>query len=498
MSPASRHESWRASVYNLKTTDKEQSLSSHKLLRDGPCAPRRDLGYQPSATVPHKPSGNIRSYLTEIVYSRYSGWLCCVSSLSSSRPSNYVARDSPVVVQISRRNKVKSLPATGKMARTSYSSTASPPPGYRPTCTPNSFPQPALDERTPLNPGNNTRRAAGSRNNRMYWQTINTTELIVIPTKPTATRTLGRSLLYAVLLLIVTASIVENIWIVVNYPDYLKPATRAAIREKWEKERLSHQLEHEIWERDLQRERELEQQRENRQHEWERLERAWEKEREEHRRELERWERERKDLERQREEELEQWERERKDLERQREEERQQWEREKREDERRRREEERRRLGLYWDEPQAKNCVSYGTREHTARLRNISSGYNWVQACEEMSIEIHNRTIDTPSRCEDAGASGIFGHWQVDFEEPACVPYWGGLYDKGCVGYGTRLHRFEARLWNLQKDDDWTNMCGTTPAVIHGVHHAKPTYCEYRGAFYGMVGMWDQLDNRCR
>ncbi|KAL6305830.1 hypothetical protein BKA93DRAFT_730318 [Sparassis latifolia] len=251
----------------------------------------------------------------------------------------------------------------------------------------------------------------------MYWQTINTTELIVIPTEPTATRTLGRSLLYTVLLLIVAAFIVENTWIATNCAE--------------------------------------------------------------HRQELERWERERKDLERQREEE------------------RQQWEREKREDERRRREEERRRLGLYWDEPQAKNCVSYGTREHTARLRNIPSGYNWVQACEEMSIEIHKRTIDTPSRCEDAGASGIFGHWQVGFEEPACVPYWGDLYDKVCfrVQFGVR---FEARLWNLQKDDDWTNMCGTTPAVIHGVHHAKPTYCEYRGAFYGMVGMWDQSDNRCR
>ena len=42
----------------------------------------------------------------------------------------------------------------------------------------------------------------------------------------------------------------------------------------------------------------------------------------------------------------------------------------------------------------------------------------------------------------------------------------------------TFSQRYEARLMNLHRGDDWDAMCETTPATINGVHYDHPMICE--------------------
>jgi hypothetical protein len=57
---------------------------------------------------------------------------------------------------------------------------------------------------------------------------------------------------------------------------------------------------------------------------------------------------------------------------------------------------------LYWEEATpAPHCAAYGAREYTARIWNIPLFYDWMAACKETPIVIHNKTIGTPTRCED-------------------------------------------------------------------------------------------------
>lgn len=37
--------------------------------------------------------------------------------------------------------------------------------------------------------------------------------------------------------------------------------------------------------------------------------------------------------------------------------------------------------------------------------------------------------------------------------------------------------RYKASLQNLAAGDDWPGICNTTPAIINGISHPKPTYC---------------------
>lgn len=71
-------------------------------------------------------------------------------------------------------------------------------------------------------------------------------------------------------------------------------------------------------------------------------------------------------------------------------------------DEWRREEDEHRRLGLSWSGLSGQErCLSYDTREYTARLQNIPAGYNQIKACLNTPIVIHGVTFEKPSRCED-------------------------------------------------------------------------------------------------
>jgi len=43
----------------------------------------------------------------------------------------------------------------------------------------------------------------------------------------------------------------------------------------------------------------------------------------------------------------------------------------------------------------------------------------------------------------------------------------------------------------MRQEDEWMAICGTMPAVIHGVYHATPTHCANNSA------IWDIDDVEC-
>lgn len=156
----------------------------------------------------------------------------------------------------------------------------------------------------------------------------------------------------------------------------IDPIERERQRKEWEREWRKHQREHEEWERERkQREREREHKRQQ----------DRQREEEEHRRRKEEEHRRREEENR-----------------RHREEEQRREQDRKRQDQERRDEKERVKLGLYWDKPTpAKHCASYGVREYTARIWNVPMFYDWLKACQQTPIVIHNKTMKTPNRCED-------------------------------------------------------------------------------------------------
>ena len=65
-----------------------------------------------------------------------------------------------------------------------------------------------------------------------------------------------------------------------------------------------------------------------------------------------------------------------------------------------REEEARQRLGLHWGALTAdSHCTAHNTREYWARLLNaVPYNYNWLKPCEDIPIDIHDRSIKT-TRC---------------------------------------------------------------------------------------------------
>ena len=74
----------------------------------------------------------------------------------------------------------------------------------------------------------------------------------------------------------------------------------------------------------------------------------------------------------------------------------------------------------YWDPPTSEeHCHSYGTREYTARLINISWKYDKMLWCERTPIVIHNVTFERPDFCEVGTTTDLF----VDVTELTICPH---------------------------------------------------------------------------
>ncbi|KZT74458.1 hypothetical protein DAEQUDRAFT_761311 [Daedalea quercina L-15889] len=149
------------------------------------------------------------------------------------------------------------------------------------------------------------------------------------------------------------------------------------------------------------------------------------------------------------------------------------------------------RLGLSWDRIEGHECVAYGTREYTARL-----AINQLEACHNMAFVVDGIAADEPHECHAEGDT-FKSVWKVN-NDTACKPYWGDLYDKGCVGRGSGKHRFEARLWDINgKDGDvFYHSSEDRWQALWSAYALRAPYV--KGPLYGMVGMWDVDDFFCR
>ena len=105
----------------------------------------------------------------------------------------------------------------------------------------------------------------------------------------------------------------------------------------------------------------------------------------------------------------------------------------------------------YWNPPTSEeHCHSYGTREYTARLINLSWKYDKILWCERTPIVIHNVTFERPDFCEvgynhrspcrrngtddlptfQTSWGDVYGHWLVNVQEYKCLPYWSPFRDE--------------------------------------------------------------------
>ncbi|ETW76243.1 hypothetical protein HETIRDRAFT_163000 [Heterobasidion irregulare TC 32-1] len=144
-------------------------------------------------------------------------------------------------------------------------------------------------------------------------------------------------------------------------------------------------------------------------------------------------------------------------------------------------------------------CLAYNTMEYKARLWNVPLGGDWLQACMGTEQKIHNRTVERPDRCEDRGQNDVYwGYWRIGFDEPECITRWGETWDKGCVRLG--VHGVEAPMWGQKYNDDWYQMCWTTPGHLPGISNdfGFPNDCQQRNEEGGgMIGVWEYHDGNC-
>jgi len=285
-----------------------------------------------------------------------------------------------------------------------------------------------------------------------------------------------------VLLFLAWFGLFASVFPITRCNDPADPAVRERIRKEWniewrqhEQQKLQHLSERDGWRREKMTHEEMRK-------EWQREVGEHNRQKEEKRKQEEgEWRREQMSYEKVRRE----WQREVEEHNRQKEEKRKQ------------EEDERRRLGLSWSGLMGQErCLSYSTREYTAQLENIPTGYDRIKACMSTPVVIHGVTFERPNRCEDDGQNRIYGHWLVDHNEPSCSTYWSYFKDKGCVAQGSGTRRIESPLENLQGGDDWREMCTTTPADFRGLHFSGPDYCVNWGQ-HGIWGIWEIGDSSC-
>ncbi|OAX35924.1 hypothetical protein K503DRAFT_802439 [Rhizopogon vinicolor AM-OR11-026] len=165
------------------------------------------------------------------------------------------------------------------------------------------------------------------------------------------------------------------------------------------------------------------------------------------------------------------------------------------EERQRREKEEHQRLNIHWTDPESHPCITYGTREYTARLVNVPGDYNRrVEACMAIPIQIHGVEYKA-NWCEDHGPSNLIGHWKVDQHEPECTSYWDSYKDLGCASHGSGQRRIEHYLANVPSGGDWDEFCATTPASFRGMHFMGAQLCFHKNL--GMYGQWVIGDESC-
>lgn len=181
------------------------------------------------------------------------------------------------------------------------------------------------------------------------------------------------------------------------------------------------------------------------------------------------------------------------------EEERRQWQEERRE--REREERERQKKLIQWGQVRRDEepCVSYGVARYQAHLEYTPPGWDKYTACKETPVRFHGKDV-FPTECRHTG-SEMVGIWIIDFDEPACKPWWRDTKDHGCTSRQSGIHRYEAHLEGYLEPNEfktnWPEMCDTTPHTMFGHTYKSPMECVFWPRI-GVYGFWDVPDEHCR
>ncbi len=128
----------------------------------------------------------------------------------------------------------------------------------------------------------------------------------------------------------------------------------------------------------------------------------------------------------------------------------------------------------HWGDFQTDVCSAIGKRQHSARLWDIASGLSRDDTCKKTPAIVDGVPFAAPARCKN---EGIFGEWgEFDLNDSSC-PHW-DQFGTGCDnGHKT----YKAQLLDIPAGMDWTSVCNSTPATIHGVFFPNPEHCAIQG-----------------
>lgn len=74
----------------------------------------------------------------------------------------------------------------------------------------------------------------------------------------------------------------------------------------------------------------------------------------------------------------------------------------------------------HWGDFQDGGCTSEGTRTFASRIWEVPPGQSWEAACKSTPAFISNHAFQSPARCNDKGAFGEWGEWDV--ADKTCFP----------------------------------------------------------------------------
>jgi len=144
-------------------------------------------------------------------------------------------------------------------------------------------------------------------------------------------------------------------------------------------------------------------------------------------------------------------------------------------------------------------CLSYGTIRYQARLEYVPPLWDNRAACLATPIQIHRKDV-FPTECHRNNETEVLGIWVVDFDEPACKPWWRDIKDHGCTSRGSGIHRYEGHLEGYLEPNEfkanWAEMCATTPHSMFGKTYKSPTQCKHWPGI-GVYGYWELPDDKC-
>lgn len=147
-----------------------------------------------------------------------------------------------------------------------------------------------------------------------------------------------------------------------------------------------------------------------------------------------------------------------------------------------------------WGAFKADSCTSVGKRQFSSRLWDIPGGNDWKSECRKMPATIvdgagRSHNFETPSRCIDLGAGGMWG--EFDVPDTSCAPKWGQIRKDACRGIGIR--QYSAVLENIPAGMSWDEACKQTGAEITNDYGTVQRFDKPNECVQKVNGQWGEF-----